>query len=424
MPATGHEVVLTTALAQWGVEGVRPGSPDDLVGGVPARVVLEPADDAMLSEMLAWAHRERLALVARGGGHSLPRSRPPARMDAIMSLRRLSAPVDHRPGDLTATLPAGASLETVNTVLLRERQWLPLDPPSASSTIGGLIATNDSGPRRQQHGTPRDLILGVRMVLADGRRAVAGGQVVKNVTGYDLSRMLCGSEGRLAVVTAATFKLSPRAETSRTVVAAAHRAEDLGPMITAMRTAAVAPSAVELEVPAGRLLVRFDTTPRAAVQQAESVAVALAGLGAITDVCDGGTEEEVWHDHAALTSAHEGALLKIALLPARVVPFIERLGIIAASQRAEYTVTGRAMLGVLLVRWLVRAPVAGRAIEALRREAHAFEGTVTLLSFPAPLAISTDLWDDPGGGDGIAQAVKARLDPHMILSPGRGPGGT
>src|SRR5690606_13585476 len=131
----------------------------------------------------------------------------------------------------------------------------------------------------------------------DGRRISAGGQVVKNVTGYDLARLLCGSEGRLAVITAATFKLAPLASASRTVVAAARRPDDLGPMTAAVADAPFSPSAVELEAPAGRLLVRFETTERAAIAQAEAAARLLSTLGGITDICDGGTEDEVWRDH-------------------------------------------------------------------------------------------------------------------------------
>ena len=128
----------------------------------------------------------------------------------MLSTLGLNAPVDHVAGDLVATVPAGASLDAVNDVLRRERQWLPLDPACSNrATIGGIIATNDSGPRRHRYGTPRDLIIGIEIALADGRIAKAGGRVVKNVAGYDLSKLLCGSLGSLAVITSATFKLAP-----------------------------------------------------------------------------------------------------------------------------------------------------------------------------------------------------------------------
>lgn len=424
MVALDHDAVLAAALGRWGADAALSAAPDDLVGGVPARVILEPPDEPMLSEMLAWAYGERLALVPRGSGTRLPRSRPPARVDALLSLRRLSAPVDHRPGDLTATVPAGATLESVNAVLRREGQWLPLDPPSTRSTIGGLIAANDSGPRRLRHGAPRDLILGVRIILADGRQASAGGQVVKNVAGYDLARLLCGSEGRLAVISAATFKLMPVPPASRTVVASAREPDAVCPMAAAIASAPLSPSAVELEAPAGRLLVRFEATGRAAAAQAEAAATILAGLGAITDICDGRTEDEVWRDHDAVIWSREGAVLKVSLLPTRVGPFLARLRGLSSGAGTEHAVSGRATLGVLLVRWLVPQPAMARAAEMLRQEAHAAGGTATVLSLPQPLGIRTDLWDDAGASARVLQAVKARLDPRGVLSPGRGPGGS
>ena len=153
--------------------------------------------------------RRTSSVTVRGGGDE---DRAAARRRSCSRRRSLTAGVDHVAGDLVATLPAGATLEAVNDVLRREGQWLPLDPPRASrATIGGIVATNDSGPRRHRFGAPRDLIIGIEIALADGRTAKAGGRVVKNVAGYDLSRLLCGSLGSLAVVTSATFKLSPAA---------------------------------------------------------------------------------------------------------------------------------------------------------------------------------------------------------------------
>lgn len=423
MATLDQDALLAESAARWGADAVRSAGAGDLIGGVPARVVLSPPDETALSEMLAWANREQMAIVLRGTGSTLKYGRPPARVDAVVSLRRLVAPIDHRPGDLTATVPAGASLDTVNRELGRERQWLPLDPPFAQSTIGSLIATNDSGPRRLQHGTPRDLILGIRLVLADGRQASAGGRVVKNVAGYDLSRMLCGSEGRLAVVTAATFKLTPTPVASRTVVAASRRADDLGAMTTAIASAPLTPSAVELEAPAGRLLVRFESTERAVMHQSDAAANILARLGGVTDFCVGGTEEDLWREHTARIWGREGAILKVSLLPTRIGPFLARLRMLAARESVEHSVSGRATLGVLLIRWSGPG-LEGRSIEMIRQEVHAAGGTVTLLAFPQPLSISTDVWDDAGAVARLAQSVKARLDPRAVLSPGRGPGGT
>ena len=141
----------------------------------------------------------------------------------------MNAVVAHRHGDLTATIQAGATLATSIATLAQHRQWIPLDPPWADrATIGGLVATNDSGPRRHRYGAPRDLIIGVEFARADGRLAKGGGIVVKNVAGYDLPRLLTGSFGSLGVIVTATFKLYPLTAASRTLVVELRKASDLG----------------------------------------------------------------------------------------------------------------------------------------------------------------------------------------------------
>ena len=136
----------------------------------------------------------------------------------MLDMRRLNRVLAHAHGDLTATVEAGATLRDVNDALSRLGQWLPLDPPFADeATIGGILATNDSGPLRHRYGTPRDLIIGVQLATTDGVLSKAGGKVVKNVAGYDLSKLVAGSFGSLAAIVSATFKLSPMPEASKTM---------------------------------------------------------------------------------------------------------------------------------------------------------------------------------------------------------------
>ncbi len=131
-----------------------------------------------------------------GGGTKSEWGSSPAAPAVMLSTLSLNRVVAHRHGDLTATIEAGARLDDVNRELARHGQWLPLDPPwSDRATIGGIVATNDAGPRRHRYGTPRDLIIGIEIARADGVRAKAGGIVVKNVAGYDLARLMTGSFG-------------------------------------------------------------------------------------------------------------------------------------------------------------------------------------------------------------------------------------
>src|SRR3989304_1046329 len=145
---------------------------------------------------------------------------PPAHPGLVLGLRRLSGLLEHEPGDLTATVEAGMTLGTFQAELSRRGQWLSLDPPQAArATLGGILASNASGPRRHLYGTARDLLIGITMVLADGAIVRGGGKVVKNVAGYDLPKLAVGSFGTLGVIVEATVKLRPRPDCDRLLVA-------------------------------------------------------------------------------------------------------------------------------------------------------------------------------------------------------------
>jgi glycolate oxidase FAD binding subunit len=144
-------------------------------------------------------------------------------------------------------------LRDVNQALARHRQWLPLDPPFADqATIGGILATNDSGPLRHRYGTPRDLVIGIQLATTDGKLAKAGGRVVKNVAGYDLSKLVTGSFGSLAAIVSATFKLSPIASASKTMVVSLQDGMQLGAAVAHGDGSQLDPMAFEVGCPAGR----------------------------------------------------------------------------------------------------------------------------------------------------------------------------
>jgi glycolate oxidase FAD binding subunit len=179
--------------------------------------------------------------------------------------------LEHEAGDLTCTVESGIRLSTLNAELAARGQRLSLDPPG-DPTIGALLATNVSGPLRHRFGAPRDLVLGVTLVLADGTVANAGGKVVKNVAGYDLGRLVCGSQGRLALIARVSFRLHPIPKASRTLVVEGAATS------TTVRTllgSQVEPSALDLLHP-GRVALLFEGSPRA-VESQQAAAKALVG---------------------------------------------------------------------------------------------------------------------------------------------------
>src|SRR5262245_36228814 len=234
---------------------------------------IAPRDGDELAAVLAEASRAGKRIAVRGGGTKFDWTSARTAPDLIVSTANLTRVLAHRHGDLTATIEAGATLADVNRALGQHRQWIPLDPPWPDrATIGGIVATNDSGPRRHRFGAPRDLIIGVEIARADGVRAKAGGIVVKNVAGYDLARLMTGSFGCLGLILSATFKLYPVPAASRTVVAELPSADAAGALALALNSSQLTPTAVEVQAPPLRILVRFESTEASVEEQSAQAA--------------------------------------------------------------------------------------------------------------------------------------------------------
>jgi glycolate oxidase FAD binding subunit len=376
-------------------------------------LALEPTDANETASMLADAGRQGLTLVPRGSGTKLGWTRNAAASDTYISTTRINAPVQHFAGDLVATIPGGATLENANAILARAGQWLPLDPGFAdTATIGGIVATNDSGPRRHKYGAPRDLIIGVEMALSDGRVAKAGGRVVKNVAGYDLSRLVCGSFGTLAVITGATFKLAPLPASSRTVVATCSNVAEAARLALTIASQPVTPSALEIEAPSARLLIRFETTERAADQMAATTRALLLESGASIDVLAGEQESALWQAHESSIWERTGLVAKIAVLPTDVESC---LGMIAgAHPRLDWFAIGRAALGVLLVRVNAAAADTRSILAEIHQHVAARQGTLLVLRGFAHQDAGAMTETDHGLRT-VMEAVKAQFDPNGVL---------
>jgi len=397
----------------------------DIAGSVESRV--EPASAEELAEILAAASRNGQRVAIRGGGTKGGGSLP-APADIVLSTRRLDAVLAHRDGDLTATVQAGATLADTNRTLATHRQWIPLDAPwSDRATIGGIAATNDAGPRRHRYGAPRDLIIGIDIVLADGTAAKAGGIVVKNVAGYDLSRLMTGSFGTLAVIVAATFKLFPIASSSRTVTidlcdgSAKAPAERLAAILAALATSQLTPTAIELQRPPGRLLVRFETIETAAEQQAAAVVAMAADAGCATEVLSGDPELAVWEAHGERPWERDGAVVKVALLPAEIAPLVACLN--ETTGEHECDLIGRAGAGSLLMRIGGHAGHQATVVSALRERLPPGQGSAIVVRGSRELRALVDPWGPMGDALPLMREIKKRFDPLGVLNPGGGPGG-
>ena len=402
----------------------RSGTAADAIDGVEPGVVAEPGSPAAAAAVLGWASDHGRSVVVRGGGTKLGWGAPARAIDVLLSTRALDAVEAHRHGDLTATVQAGAALADVNAALAAHRQWLPLDPPNAErATIGGIVASNDSGPRRQRHGAPRDLIIGMTLARADGVAAKSGGIVVKNVAGYDLARLLTGSFGCLGVILTATFKLAPVAEASRTVQATLSEAGQVDRVLAGLLAQGSTPTAVELAWPPAAMLVRFESIAPVVAEQAEQAAALVREGGGAADVLEAEAEAEAWRRHEARVFGEEGTVVKLVVLPSDLTVTLAWLDEAARRHSADCELVGRAGLGVLYLR--LAGPVSAQAslVRELRERIDPGRGSAVIRQAEGELRNLLDVWGPLGDGFLLMQQVKRQFDPGAILNPGRGPGG-
>src|SRR5580704_16356280 len=218
----------------------------DAIGGRQPRFVAAPSSTEEAAALLRAAADLGLTVVPRGSGTHLDWGAPPTSCDLIVDTRRLNRIIEHAAGDLVVSVQAGVSLAELAKVLAKADQRLALDPLS-SGTVGGLIATGAAGPLRYRYGRPRDLLIGITVVRADGAVARSGGKVVKNVAGYDLGKLFAGSYGTLGLITEATFRLHPKPETSTWISIECTKPESAAETAALMADSPLVPAAIELD---------------------------------------------------------------------------------------------------------------------------------------------------------------------------------
>ena len=252
--------------------------------------------------------------------------------------------LEHDPGDLTCTVEAGVRLSELRAALANAGQRLSLDPPGDPS-IGALLARNVSGPLRHRFGAPRDLVLGATLVLADGTIANAGGKVVKNVAGYDLGRLVCGSEGRLAFIARVSFRLHPLPKATRTIVV---ETDEPASVAGALLASQLQPSVLDVLHP-GRVAALFEGSERAVQAQVATAQTLVGGSEA---------EAGVWDESRQRQAAAQGRL--------RFAP-----GVLAATLEQLDDAIVRPASGVAYVSEQMTQELdapAARLVDAIRRQ--------------------------------------------------------
>jgi glycolate oxidase FAD binding subunit len=412
------------------------------VDGLLPRLVTTPGNVAEVAQMVALINQHGLSLLARGGGSCMDIGGLPERIDVLLETKRLAQLLEHEAPDLTCHVQAGLTLAALQTQLASKGQWLALDPFDAEqATIGGLLATNASGPKRLRYGSARDLVIGLHVVQANGEVARSGGRVVKNVAGYDLNKLYIGSFGTLGIIVEANFKLHPLPIAERTLLLTYAHVSDAMQTVMAILGSLLTPSAIEL-IDAGAasdmsdffgitlptngytLAVNFEGSRTTIERQIDETRLLARTYGALLgDDMTGETQDRFWN---VVREHTQGSVTcKVSILISHVADYLYKLEQVCRQHELEAAVVAHAGNGILYVELRPgdASPRLVSAITELRTHAQSTRGSLVVEHCPVDLKRLIQVWGEPGSDFYLMQRLKNQFDPKGTFVKGRFVGG-
>ncbi|OJW04385.1 MAG: hypothetical protein BGO39_11555 [Chloroflexi bacterium 54-19] len=393
--------------------------------------MVNPASELEAAQLFEEFSRENLKVRLTGAGTKANLGNPLGPCQRLVSTSQLTALVDYQPEDLTITVQVGLPFERLQAILGEQGQMLPLDPPElAGQTIGGILATNRSGPRRLLYGTARDLLIGCRFVLSDGSIGHSGGRVVKNVAGYDLHKLFIGSYGTLGLLTEVTFKVVPQPQYIGVGQAEFASVEQACQAARLCARSNLMPSALEI--------VQEDISPNTSCKllfAAEGMQVAVDGqLAGLSEICwkAGAASVELLEDGPTVLKAQsnlenrfntaEGNFLQIRVASTLTgLPEVHALLVeIGRVGGGEAQVVSRAGSGLA---YLLAKPTTGNLeklvplIKKAREASRVDGGSLVIERAPLELWPQLDAWGEFGDATDSMRALKDALDPRHLLNP-------
>jgi glycolate oxidase FAD binding subunit len=388
-----------------------------------------PATVDELAEVMRCTDREGWRVLPCGSGSKLHWGGLGATVDVVISTQRLNRLIDHAIGDLTVTAEAGMGFANLQATLGPAGQFLAIDPCYADrASLGGIIATGDTGCLRQRYNSVRDMLLGITFVRSDGEIVKAGGRVVKNVAGYDLMKLLTGAYGTLGIITQATLRVYPQPEAAETVLLQGEP-EAIAQALLMLLNSALIPAAIELLSAQALanlgqrhqmgLVVRFQSIAISVKQQTTMLLELGQTLGLTALLYPEAATDQLWQQLAQPMSAPESPLIasKIGVKPASAVAWLSQLEALVPA--AIVVIHGGSGLG-----WLVLpSDTQATVIAKIRDQCVAAGGYLSLLQGPIGLKQQVDVWGYAGNALDLMQKIKQQFDPANRLSPGRFVGG-
>ncbi len=420
-----------------GDSGILPGAqlPSYTVDGVVPKAVVLPASVPEIQDVLRYAAARHLSVIPTGGGTKLGIGNLSTKVDMMLVTTFLDNIVEYEPADLTVTVEAGIRLAALQEELSRNGQFLPVEPPyAARCTIGGIVAANASGSLRLRHGTARNQVLGLRVVLSDGTVVKSGGRVVKNVAGYDVNKLYIGSFGTLGIISEVTLKLSPLPARQAALIAhfkSITHATNVGLKIL---QAQLLPDFVNLFLNAElnafpakepTLIVGFGGDSETVTWQLNKIATILEQNGGHgVTLIEGELRrqlQEAIQEFPAREISEDNSdthviCAKINLKRTDIVEFAEKI----KEEAGEMML----LLGNGVLHF--RIPIGNLAIQPLadklaqlREHAVSKQGSLIIESAPRELKKRIDVWGTVGNTAHLMKQLKAKFDANSLLNPGR-----
>jgi glycolate oxidase FAD binding subunit len=424
-------------------------------GKLPSAVV-QPSEVAQVAEILRFAAAETLAVIPSGGCTKLGIGALPLRYDIALDLSRMNRVLAHDPRDLTLGVEPGVRIEDLLRVLAEQNQFLPLSVPFADrATVGGIVAANSSSPLRHFYGGVRDFCLGMEFVTGEGVISKGGGRVVKNVTGYDLHKLLIGSLGTLALITRVNFRTFPLPPAQGTFVASFSNAESAFGFCRGVAQSVLTPQILEVADPVAADLLFSEAAPARIAPQQWSVIITAAGQPAVVDRY----ARELGHIAGAakatefmplsdveqssvlarlrefprlvLEAVPSAAIFRIGVLPTAMPSLLKDLSKVANHYHIGIAALTQAS-GILYAALFAEGGNETSSASTIIAAKEVFHictlpenNAQAMLEFCPPelKRMGTDLWGPWRDDFVLMQRVKNVFDPQNVLSPGRFAGG-
>lgn len=401
--------------------------------GVTVAGLVMPTSVEALSAVLQVAEQCGWQVIPAGTGSKLDWGGlvQAGRTAIVVSTKRLDQLIDHAIGDLTVTVEAGMPFATLQAILAQKGQFLAIDPAFPEhATIGGIVATGDTGSLRHRYNSVRDMLLGLTFVRADGQVAKAGGRVVKNVAGYDLMKLLTGSYGTLGVITQVTFRVYPLPAAAETVVltgaatAIAQLAASLSHSVLTPTSLDILSESVVAALALGQgtgLAVRFQSIESSVQEQREKLLHLGRSLNLTTTTYAGADEAALWQQlQERMTQVNPEAAIacKIGITPTAAIALYQYLDTLSLPTWFAQ-LHGATGLG----RLVVTSSFDRNALMQIRAFCQTQSGFLSVLQAPVEIKQTLDVWGYSGNALDVMRSLKRTFDAKHLLNPGRFVGG-